>query len=604
MKPSLMNRRCGTQLFHQALVVAAFALAGCGAQNGRVESDAADARGLAPAAEMVPFQAGGRSWIERRDGHKIPLLTLEEMRDMTGKRDGDDASAPKPEMISSESGLYDLPPPSYDLSAYQTPIKNQLDRGTCGSFGTVAAIEAAYKRTYGVELDLSEQYMFHVSKSTTVNYPRIFRYENQSSYWSGGGWPSVALTYRLPAESDAPYAGIDSCPTENPGCAKLSSIPGASLLVWHPDPALNLVTQQQVDDFEYSPLHVPMAARRNAKYGITSYSEYSASQAQDTSLLESIISSNKEVIITVNLKWRWRADGVLDYDPGAAGGWHVFLLIGYNRAADYFLVKNSWGGTAPSGYLKVSYNFLRNASASAATIGSIVPPSSAPQGKAKWMGKWHQDHDGWRGVLVVRRLTAPSNAAVRFGTYYLYGSYESGHSANGYSIDGNAGVRFYVASEAENPPGTLTGQLFEADLYQMNPDHAAGAVFDPGGEGGVHLGRNYLGMPYSNTFSVSEWVGTWDLNTNGTPGVLTISSVSGGGTSDYVVGATLLEGGVYKAVNGTVERLRPTIAHLNVSYGSVTNLRTLHHHFWENGLASGFVTATGAVRTGAHAVKR
>ncbi len=110
-------------------------------------------------------------------------------------------------------------------------------------------------------------------------------------------------------------------------------------------------------------------------------------------------------------------------------------------------------------------------------------------------------------------------------------------------------------------------------------------------------------MPYSNTYSTSEWLGTWDMNTNGDPGLLTIASVIPTG-ADYLVNATLLEGGIWKPVTGTLESSRPLIAHLNVTSGGSTQMRTLHYHFWEDKLASGSVTAPGLVRTGVHAVKR
>ena len=55
-------------------------------------------------------------------------------------------------------------PASVSLAQYQTSIKDQGPRGTCWAFGGVAALEAAYKRKHSLELDLSEQYTFHMAK--------------------------------------------------------------------------------------------------------------------------------------------------------------------------------------------------------------------------------------------------------------------------------------------------------------------------------------------------------------------------------------------------------------------------------------------------------
>lgn len=50
-------------------------------------------------------------------------------------------------------------PAAVDLTSFQTPVKNQWDRDTCTAFAVVAALEAAYKRTYGLTLDLSEEFL-------------------------------------------------------------------------------------------------------------------------------------------------------------------------------------------------------------------------------------------------------------------------------------------------------------------------------------------------------------------------------------------------------------------------------------------------------------
>ena len=104
-------------------------------------------------------------------------------------------------------------PDVVDWSSKQTSVKNQLDRRTCFDFAIIAAIESRYVRDYSLNLDLSEQYFHHLVKSTDLNtsgagYSPYYKYENQSSYWGGGGsgCVSVAKDYTICLESDINYS--------------------------------------------------------------------------------------------------------------------------------------------------------------------------------------------------------------------------------------------------------------------------------------------------------------------------------------------------------------------------------------------------------------
>ena len=55
-------------------------------------------------------------------------------------------------------------PKSFDLNyltQYQTSIKNQGNSGSCWAFSTLAALESAYLKAYGIEYDFSENNMKH-----------------------------------------------------------------------------------------------------------------------------------------------------------------------------------------------------------------------------------------------------------------------------------------------------------------------------------------------------------------------------------------------------------------------------------------------------------
>jgi hypothetical protein len=63
---------------------------------------------------------------------------------------------------------------------------------------------------------------------------------------------------------------------------------------------------------------------KTAVYGVASYSNYDAGQSRDTSLLEQLIASNKEVVISVDLYWSANARGVMVPDVNHFEGSHAF----------------------------------------------------------------------------------------------------------------------------------------------------------------------------------------------------------------------------------------------------------------------------------------
>ncbi len=62
-----------------------------------------------------------------------------------------------------------------DYRIYQSPVKNQINRGTCTAFAVLAALETFP----GFPVDMSEQYLYYVAKS--ANYDKIDDY-NQGAF--------------------------------------------------------------------------------------------------------------------------------------------------------------------------------------------------------------------------------------------------------------------------------------------------------------------------------------------------------------------------------------------------------------------------------------
>ena len=51
--------------------------------------------------------------------------------------------------------------------------------------------------------------------------------------------------------------------------------------------------------------------------------------------------------------------GIYKYVTGKLEGGHAILIVGYDDASQYFIVKNSWGdGWGESGYFRIAYSEL------------------------------------------------------------------------------------------------------------------------------------------------------------------------------------------------------------------------------------------------------
>lgn len=490
-------------------------------------------------------------------------------------------------------------PDSVEWRQYQTSIRNQLDRDTCSIFAMIAAIEARYRRQFNLELDLSEQYYWHVYKSSSVDYPRTYRYENQSSYWGGGAaWGiELAKPYAIPLETEAPYldkAGMN---------AIRLTIPAAGELIWTGNPSTNLVTQQQVDAFEYSPLYIPLSARFNARYGVQEIMLLEPATVQDTALMEALLAEGNEIIVDVKLKWRENCTtGIHEYDACVDDGAHVFLVIGYNRPDGYFLVKNSWG---EPDFIRVSYEFIRKSASHGAIVTQVTDPAN-PNLKGLMMGVWNMDHDGWKGQLIVRRVTNPiksDNPTTRLG-HYVDGSGNM-RVVNGHFIDGDRGIKFAIGNTDQNPIGEMTGQVFENDIYSSDRNYASGFTTWNGTPFGSFLTRHTLpGVFDENNFTKEKWIGAWDINRDGLRENLTISGFTRSG-SDWLLNATYTTGdGRILTVSGQLANAREHIASFEVPFSNNSGQTfVLHFHTFENNMASGY-TYQGETRFGVHAVKK
>lgn len=478
---------------------------------------------------------------------------------------------------------------------FQTDIRNQADRNTCSAFAMLAAIEARYMRDYDLNLNLSEQFFWHSYKSTGLSFPKVYKYENQSSYWGGGNSQGIraAVNFAIPLEHYCPYQ------TRNGMQAIRDQIPAAGQLIWESDPAQNMVTQDEVDAFEYSPLYITDEARQQARYGVKSYVLFDPSTIQNTSSLEWLLAWGHEVIVDANLKWKTDpATGIREYDPNSGGASHVFLVVGFDRDEQAFYVKNSWN---EAGLIRVSYEFAENCFSYGSIVTEVTDPE-LPTTKARAIGRWQMNHDGWKGELIIRRFTNETNDVTRLGHYRS--SDGSLKAINGKYVHDGRGVHFSFTEGPDSDPTSLTGQPFTMDVYSWEIQHAAGDTVWNNISFGAYMSRDEFQSAYGKDFQPTKWKGTWSMNHDGWKGILVISQVLPIPFVGWLVqGEYQPSNGTPKVVVGFLDSQHSHILRFNINFSDENNQPfVLHFHTWSSDLASGYTFWNGK-RFGAVAFK-
>ena len=412
--------------------------------------------------------------------------------------------------------LPENPPDSYDLKQYQTKVKDQNPRGSCTAFAWVGAMEAAYKRKYGLELDLSEEYFIHsVFTIQHSNNPNLLHpVENlvsectslkleedpQASLYNPiivneeGAIVYVAVT--LPKEKYAPYFG-----TIHDGSAVYPNHSHSDLVQMLADSNIYMKdangkpltdkdgyyicnpdrTQQDVDNYEYDTRLIPLQARKNAIYGVTEMIRLGSKKYNDTDTLEKFIYAGQEVSVGFSVSDLVCSGNNDDGNPicnqvtnqkpgdpppcglGACGG-HQMLLVGYDRKKQLFLFKNSWGSTNP--WVWLGYDFIKKYANNAQVIRDVRDPNLGPSEEAMWIGKWDMDHDGWLGSLIIRRMKKTPVETITLNDDFTCISYKPSSDPERLgTYYGNDGV-------AHEVKGGINPETTEAEVYIdfVNPE--------------------------------------------------------------------------------------------------------------------------------------
>lgn len=220
-------------------------------------------------------------------------------------------------------------PDEVDHRARQTAIRNQLDRGTCVCFASLACLEAILKRE-GQDMALSEQY---------ANW--LYMRELGRNQCDDGLRTTLAarflISYGVCEEEYLPYEDLS---TVRQHC--------------HTPPSTE--------------------ARENASYGIQESTIIDrlgplGPSISNPAYLECVLDQGPDIVFGTHVAWGHPDEnGVLDVildrygNPLRSRGGHAMLLVGYlkNAPIPYFIFKNSWGeDRGNDGYYYLSYDYVK-----------------------------------------------------------------------------------------------------------------------------------------------------------------------------------------------------------------------------------------------------
>ncbi len=316
------------------------------------------------------LETGRSQPVESYEMVEIPLIAAEDF-DYVPKLTDEDRAAAKPieTKMAALKGAYEAGVPlaagegesapaqlpvAVDHRAEQSPVKDQGGRGTCVAHASMGLLESFPH----INDNLSEQYTHY----------KFNAFEGKPQELDSGLKTTDSAVYlarndgRTCLESEWPY--IPDQPT----------------------------IAAMVANGTYCP---PPAAVRDQTYGIGAYKiiedkGLTGDSIKNTLYLEALIYRGYNVVIGVWASWDDKDNnGILEpvLDPngqpvGKAG--HAMLVVGYDRARQYFIVKNSWRNTwGHQGYGHFHYNFVRSCAKYGYVVDAVTPAAPSKPVPAK-----------------------------------------------------------------------------------------------------------------------------------------------------------------------------------------------------------------------------
>jgi Ricin-type beta-trefoil lectin domain-like len=345
-----------------------------------------------------------------------------------------------------------ISPNVVDLRGNSTPYRNQIlpsgERGGCTYFGSLSALEAAYKKRGFGELDLSEEFMAITSKMFGLHpYWSDIKdanvRENQFAGTQGGG--SVALIaqgMRIPTEDAVGY-GLYTI-SEHWAITDQLFTNNNNFSVWNRFPRIGNTTY----------------------YGVSGYENIPTITADN---LERVLSLGHEIKICI--------------DNGA----HCIMLVGFdktNPADKKFIKKDNYGPVDQACNSDIQYLPFSEISRliSAEYITDVRQPGTWKE--INIIGRWDLNYAGWTGILEFYRLpglmqfvlsTADAkrrNGVVvtdrRLGTFYDHTGkmYRVNGKVN--NVEGTVEIEFYIDGNKPNLRwDEMSGRRFN---YRLSAD--------------------------------------------------------------------------------------------------------------------------------------
>ncbi|MFZ2448524.1 MAG: C1 family peptidase [Syntrophobacteraceae bacterium] len=369
--------------------------------------------------------------------------------------------------------------PSLDWTDYDfvTPVKDQANCGSCWAFATTATLESQVAMTTSMLVNLSEQVLNSCSGAGNC----------------GGGYVDRASSFirdtGLPIEECFPYT------------AKNTLCSGAACADWETD-----------------------------TYRVTSW-HWVATTSPTVNSLKTALNTYGPLVTTFDVYEDFYSyqSGIYSYVYGGYEGGHAVQLVGYDDAAQCFIVKNSWGtGWGEDGFFRIAYSQLDTkvyfGEFTIAYDGLKDPPvqcAYAVSPTAKTFAA-----AGGNGTLSVTAASGCSWSAVSNVSWI--------HVTSGASGSGNGSVGYHVdANTSAKRTGTITvaGKTF---TVTQNAPAAAScpSTISPTGDAFTASGG-------TDTISVTTASGcTWSAVSNVSwLHVTSGASGSGKGTVSYSVAA-------------------------------------------------------------------